>query len=147
MKLKPDCIRDVLLYLESELEVDLTKHNFTKINLEQLIDHFSCIYNEEDIWYTVYNLKEIRFIDGRINDAGSNKTMFCEIENITWNGHQFLNTIRPTSVWEATKSGASKLGIMSVSALSMISSEITKAIITKQEVIDGILNKLNELQQ
>lgn len=147
MKLKPDCIRDVLLYLESELEVDLTKHNFTKINLEQLIDHFSCIYNEEDIWYTVYNLKEIRFIDGRINDAGSNKMMFCEIENITWNGHQFLNTIRPTSVWEATKSGASKLGIMSVSALSIISSEITKAIITKQEVIDGILNKLNELQQ
>ena len=73
--------------------------------------------------------------------------MFCEIENITWNGHQFLNTIRPTSVWEATKSGASKLGIMSVSALSIISSEITKAIITKQEVIDGILNKLNELQQ
>ena len=145
MKLKPDCIRDVLLYLESELEVDLTKHNFTKINLEQLKDHFSCIYNEEDIWYTVYNLKEIRFIDGRINDGGSHKMMFCEIENITWNGHQFLNTIRPT--WEATKSGASKLGIMSVSALSMISSEITKAIITKQEVIDGILNKLNELQQ
>ena len=143
MKLKPDCIRDVLLYLE----VDLTKHNFTKINLEQLKDHFSCIYNEEDIWYTVYNLKEIRFIDGRINDGGSHKMMFCEIENITWNGHQFLNTIRPTSVWEATKSGASKLGIMSVSALSMISSEITKAIITKQEVIDGILNKLNELQQ
>ncbi|WP_444492052.1 DUF2513 domain-containing protein [[Ruminococcus] torques] len=118
-----------------------------KINLEQLKDHFSCIYNEEDIWYTVYNLKEIRFIDGRINDGGSHKMMFCEIENITWNGHQFLNTIRPTSVWEATKSGASKLGIMSVSALSMISSEITKAIITKQEVIDGILNKLNELQQ
>lgn len=147
MKLKPDCIRDVLLYLESELEVDLTKHNFTKINLEQLKDHFSCIYNEEDIWYTVYNLKEIRFIDGRINDGGSHKMMFCEIENITWNGHQFLNTIRPTSVWEATKSGASKLGIMSVSALSMISSEIAKAIITKQEVIDGILNKLNELQQ
>ena len=135
------------MYLESELEVDLTKHNFTKINLEQLKDHFSCIYNEEDIWYTVYNLKEIRFIDGRINDGGSHKMMFCEIENITWNGHQFLNTIRPTSVWEATKSGASKLGIMSVSALSMISSEITKAIITKQEVIDGILNKLNELQQ
>lgn len=98
MKLKPDCIRDVLLYLESELEVDLTKHNFTKINLEQLKDHFSCIYNEEDIWYTVYNLKEIRFIDGRINDGGSHKMMFCEIENITWNGHQFLNTIRPTSV-------------------------------------------------
>nr|DAV28189.1 MAG TPA: hypothetical protein [Caudoviricetes sp.] len=135
------------MFFKHALEVDLTKHNFTKINLEQLKDHFSCIYNEEDIWYTVYNLKEIRFIDGRINDGGSHKMMFCEIENITWNGHQFLNTIRPTSVWEATKSGASKLGIMSVSALSMISSEITKAIITKQEVIDGILNKLNELQQ
>lgn len=146
MKLNPDCIRDVLLYLESELEVDLTKHNFTKIDLKQLSQHFANFYTEEDIWYTVYNLKEIRFISGKINDAGSNKMMFCEIENITWSGHQFLNTIRPKSIWEATKNWATKLGTLSVSALSMISSEITKAIITKPEVINSIIKTMNDFQ-
>lgn len=145
MKLNPDCIRDVLLYLESELEIDLEKSNFTKVDLKQLKEHFSCIYTEEDIWYTVYNLKEVYFISGKINDAGKNKMMFCEIENITWNGHQFLNTIRTTSIWEATKKGATKLGTLSVSALSMIAGEITKAIITKPEIINGIIKTVKDL--
>lgn len=147
MKLKPDCIRDVLLYLESELEIDLKESNFKTITLPIIQKHFEFVYSEEDVWYTIYNLKEIGFITGKINNAGTHKMYFCEIENITWNGHQFLNTIRPTSIWEATKSGASKLGIMSVSALSMIASEITKAIITKQEVIDGILEKIVNISQ
>lgn len=72
--------------------------------------------------------------------------MFCEIENITWSGHQFLNTIRPKSIWEATKNVATKLGTLSVSALSMISSEITKAIITKPEVINSIIKTMNDFQ-
>lgn len=26
-------------------------------------------YTNEDVWYAVYNLKEIRFIEGRISDV------------------------------------------------------------------------------
>lgn len=142
MKLNPDCIRDVLLYLESELEVDLEKSNFKTVTLHKIKEHFKFEYSEEDIWYTVYNLREIHFITGRINDAGNNKMYFCEIENITWNGHQFLNNIRPKNVWDATKIGASKLGIMSVHALSAISMKIVEAIVTNQTVIEKIIKEI-----
>lgn len=142
MKLNPDCIRDVLLYLESELEVDLEKHNFTKVSLKQINKHFENIYMEEDIWYTVYNLREMRYISGNLGDAGRKLMMFCEIDNITPYGHQFLNTIRPRSIWDATKSGASKIGVTSLSALSTIAMEITKSVITRKDVIDEIVSMI-----
>lgn len=142
MKLNPDCIRDVLLYLESELEVDLENHNFTTISLKQINKHFENIYMEEDIWYTVYNLREMRYISGNLGDAGRKLMMFCEIDNITPYGHQFLNTIRPRSIWDATKSGASKIGVTSLSALSTIAMEITKSVITRKDVIDEIVSMI-----
>lgn len=142
MKLNPDCIRDVFLYLESELEIDLEKSNFKTITLHKIKEHFKSIYSEEDIWYSIYNLKEIHFIDGRINNVGNQKMFFCEIENITWNGHQFLNNIRPKNVWEATKSGASKLGIMSVHALSAISMKIVEGIIANPTVIEKLVKDI-----
>lgn len=142
MKLNPDCIREVLLYLESELEVDLKEHNFTAISLKQINKHFENIYMEEDIWYTVYNLREMQYISGNLGDAGRKLMMFCEIDNITPYGHQFLNTIRPRSIWDATKSGASKIGVTSLSALSTIAMEITKSVITRKDVIDEIVSMI-----
>lgn len=145
MKLNPDCVRDVLLYLEENLTVELEKHNFNTITLKQLKEspELNTKYSQEEIWYVVYNLKEIRFIEGKINDVSSMKMMFCEIQNITWGGHQFLNTIRPQSIWDATKKGASKLGLMSMQALSSIAMEVAKAIITNPAVITNIVNQIN----
>lgn len=143
MKLNPDCIRDVLLYLEENLKVkDCQK--FSEITLSQLQDALSQ-YQPEDVFYSVYNLHEIHFIDGRFSDINDMKMYFCEINNITWNGHQFLNTIRPKTVWEATKQGASKLGIMSMHALNTIAMKITEAVITNPVVIDNIIKYMEHV--
>lgn len=138
MKLNPDCIRDVLLYLEDNLYIN--KNKFSKITLDELKEHFNSEYLDEDILYSVYNLNEVGFIEGRIKDCNDIKIFYCDIENITWNGHQFLNTIRPKSIWEATKSGASKLGIMSMHALSSISMAVANAVITNPTVINEIIS-------
>ena len=141
MKLNPDCIRDVLLYLEEHLYVDLDKKNFNTVELKELRMSLELRekYNEEEIWYAVYNLKEIHYIEGKISDVSDMKMMFCQIQNITWQGHQFLNTIRPQTVWDATLQGASKLGIMSMSALSSIAMEIAKAVVTNPATISKIM--------
>lgn len=145
MKLNPDCVRDTLLYLEETLTINCRKDNFNSITLHQLtkemIDKYNK-YTEDDIWYTVYNLKEIHFIEGRINDAGKHKMMFCDIENITWNGHQFLNTIRPTTIWEATKSKAKQIGGMSLHGLSMISMSIIQGLASNPDFIQSIVNMI-----
>ena len=99
-------------------------------------------YEEDDIFYSVYNLHQIRFIEGRISDVNNMKMFFCEINNITWNGHQFLNTIRPTSIWKSTKDGASKLGLMSIHALSTIAMKVAEAVVTNPTVINNILEHI-----
>ena len=143
MKLNPDCIRDVLLYLEENLTVDYTTRTFSKIRVENMIEPFLMLhtsYEANEVLYSIYNLQQIGYIDGRFPNAGNQKMMVCEIENITWNGHQFLNTIRSQPIWEATKSGAAKLGITSLHALSTIAMQVSNAIITHPEVINNIVS-------
>ncbi len=140
MKLNPDCVRDVLLYLEEHLHIE-DRNKLSTIDLKELKEKLTQ-YSEDDIFYSVYNLHQIRFIEGRINDTGDRKMFFCEINNITWNGHQFLNTIRPDTVWQATKKGASKLGIMSMHALSSIAMKVAEVIISDPTVIAKIVSML-----
>ncbi len=108
MKLNPDCIRDVLLYLEEKLKIEKGRI-FSPITLKTLQENLS-EYSPEDVFYSVYNLHQIRFIEGRINDVNNMKMMFCDIENITYAGHQFLSNIRPQPIWDKTKSIVSKIG-------------------------------------
>lgn len=108
MKLNPDCIRDVLLYLEENLKIKDGKI-FIPITLKTLQEELTN-YSSEDVFYSVYNLHQIRFIEGKINDVHNMKMMFCDIENITYAGHQFLSNIRPQPIWEKTKSIVSKIG-------------------------------------
>lgn len=142
MKLNPDCVRDVLIFLEENLVIDLVKKDFIPIELSQIQTHFKDKYTKEDVWYSVYNLYRIGYIEGNFSNAGRMKMFFCPIENITWNGHQFLNTIRPQSVWDATKQGASKLGLMSIHALSTIAMKIAENIVTNPTVINKIIEHM-----
>lgn len=142
MQLNPDCIRDTLLLLEEQLTINYQDKNFNSISLKQLTEMMMLKhtqYDAEDIWYTIYNLHQIHFIEGRINDAGRQKMMFCDIENITWAGHQFLNTIRSDKIWDAVKKKATQIGGMSVYSLSLISSSIMQGIASSPDFIQSIV--------
>lgn len=140
MKLNIDCVRDILLYLEELLEVDIDKNQMISVSLHQIQNHFETKYAPEDVWYTILKFREAKFIDGTFMDSNKSKMFICNIDDIMWDGHNFLNNIRPKSICDATKAGAKKLGTVSIAALSMISSEITKTIVTKPEVIDNIVS-------
>lgn len=141
MTLNYDCIRDVLLYLENTLgytdnQVAMTHKRLTIGSIEN--DLLS--YTKEDIQYTIEKLFEARYI--RIVNISTDKQGYIAngyIDDITWDGFNFLNNIREKSIWEATKDGAKKVGAMSISAISMISFEIVKAVVTNQEVINKIV--------
>lgn len=144
MKLNPDCVRDTLLFLEDQLAINCKNNTFEFITLNELTEQMAKSYNysEEDIWYTVYNLRQIHFIDGKFSDSGNHKMIVCNIENITWNGHQFLETIRPNTIWEATKNKAKQIGGMSLSGLSMVSSAIIQGLAGNQDFIQSIVDKI-----
>jgi hypothetical protein len=141
MTLNYDCIRDVLLYLEDTLEytdnpVAMTHKRLTINNVANALSS----YSKEDVQYTIEKLYEARYI--RIVDVSTDSQRYMingYIDDITWEGYNFLNNIREKSIWEATKEGAKKVGAMSISAISMISFEIVKAVVTNQEVINKIV--------
>ena len=140
MLLNPDCLRDTLIWLEDNIKV--TDEGFSCYHLQDLYDALSQ-YNDDEIYYSVYNLFQIHFIEGRFMLLPSGGVKICDINNITWDGHEFLNSVRPKNVWNATKQGASKIGIMSIHALSTIAMKITEKIVTDPVVISKIIETIS----
>lgn len=115
MKLNHECVRDVMLYLEENLQ-DMKIIYSKDINLEN--------HEYSDI---IYSLKKLA-------DAGYIFITSITMENttvvsaITWNGHQFLDTIRDVNIWEQTKSKVSKaLSSASIEMLSAVALNLIKS--------------------
>lgn len=148
MKLNPDCIRDVLLYLEENLSYnherqDSIEHN--SITMHKISEdlHNDKGYKIDDVNYSIEKLLEIRYIIPATELRGHNNSiLYCPISDISYNGHMFLGTIRPKSIWEATKSKAKQIGGMSIQSLSMISSAIMQGLASNSDFIQSIVDKI-----
>ena len=134
MKLNPDCIRDILLFLEENLEIK--DGSFTWVSLQTLEDSLTA-YSKEDIFYSVYNLREINYIEGYFMGADNLKMYVCHIENITYAGHQFLDSVRPETVWNQTKSIIKKMGIHTLEFIESVAHDVVVES-AKQAVINSM---------
>lgn len=101
MKLNCDCVRDVLLQLEELLVCEQNDDGFSfkPVKLKDLNEKFSDKYSNDEILYTICKLKDGKYIKAKTIDANS-KVVYCEVSEITNEGHMFLDTIRPKSLWE-----------------------------------------------
>lgn len=140
MKINPDAIRSVLLYIEEK-----QTYTFDGINAELLCIYANSIiednqllekYTKEDLLYSIIILSQTKYIDAFVtNDKNfiiPNKTI---IYDITWEGHEFLNTIRKDGFWNEVKKNAEKFGDMSVSGLKFVAKSMFQAIVTRPETI------------
>lgn len=119
MRLNADCVRDVMLFLEENLElVSFLDCSNIEIN-----------YTSNDVTYTCAKLIEAGYLIGntKVDLSGHMKVI---INSITWNGHQFLDNVRSNTVWKKTKETAIKLGSVSVSFLSNIAAQIIANVIS-----------------
>ena len=119
MRLNADCVRDVMLFLEENLElVSFLDCSNIEIN-----------YTSNDVTYTCAKLIEAGYLIGntKVDLSGHMKVV---INSITWNGHQFLDNVRSNTVWKKTKETAIKLGSVSVSFLSNIAAQIIANVIS-----------------
>lgn len=116
MKLNNDCVRDLLLYLEE---------NLTLIDSLIVGDIKLKDYSAEELLYTANRLLEANFLNGskRIYD---NTDLFIMISSITYQGHQFLDSIRDKDVWSETKAKASKIASVSLPILQELAATAIK---------------------
>lgn len=122
MKLNHDCVRELLLYLEENLDYDKSIGMFD-LHLKD--------FSDEDVFYTVQKLSEAKYLKADIgfNVCGG---YIGSVDCITWEGHKFLDTIRDNQVWSKTKQVLSKVSSASISFASTVASQVLTNLIQQQ---------------
>jgi hypothetical protein len=73
--------------------------------------------------YHIRMLAEAGYVRGNAAPSGR---VWADLE-LTWAGHEFLDTLRDPTIWEKTKAGAAKLGGVGFDLLLGIAKEYIKA--------------------
>ncbi len=122
MKLNPDCIRDILISIES-MEYNST-YTISKLNTDLPQ------YSMEELNYHCLHLIDAGFITAdSIDIAKSVLPQVGRIYDLTFSGHQFLANIRSDNVWTSVKDIGGKVGAYSLEAITQIASNIISEII------------------
>lgn len=118
MKLNHDCIRAVLLELEDRLSLNglLLPNGLEAFNSYQK-------FGEDEFIYCLDKLIEAGFLVGYIQRLDDSIYTYS-VSSITWNGHEYLDTIRDNKVWHDSKKIASKFTSVSLSLMSEIASKV-----------------------
>jgi hypothetical protein len=101
MKLDKDLVRVILLAIEAHDQAPL---GWMTLKVDG--------YTSELVSYHVMLLHEAGFIHAE-KLGGLNKFKW-EPKRLTYQGHEFLDTVRDGDVWELTKAGAEKVGSASL---------------------------------
>ncbi len=120
MKLNPDCVRDILLTVESlkpKYYIDLRKHE-TDFDIDEYV-------------YAGKKLVEAGYLKGNVLEFISGELDAVTIRELTMRGHELLDNIRDSKVWAETKSTISKVGSASLSVISQIAASIITAYLLK----------------
>ena len=120
MKRDMDLIRELLLKLEAlELRPGTWAH-ITGDDPEIAIDGFS----GDQIEYHLRLLKAA----GLLDSSGSQPMVGVGFKGLSWEGHDFLDSIRSPAVWRQTKNGVEAAGGFTVDLLK----DLAKGFIKKQ---------------
>lgn len=125
MKLNHDCTRECLLFLEQELELNKSIDPADVIN--------SLNYTEDITSYSLQKLREANYIVGGVNISydfyGNGTVENTPIKDITWEGHEYLNTVRDNRVWKRTKDITSSLKSVSLSMMKTVATQVLVGIL------------------
>ena len=116
MILNIECIREILLFLEKNLTYvgDSMEHSmFTMYQVTEAISKEKKL-DEKQLMYAIEKMYEARIIEADIHYGAQHSILYCNIYDISFYGHQFLESIRPETIWKKTKSIVGKVGNHSI---------------------------------
>jgi hypothetical protein len=101
MKRDMELIRSVLLKLEEDVGLQLKTYAFQFDNSKMVIEG----HTDEEVYRHVVMLLESPFVEGKQMMSGE-----IVVRGLTWEGREFLDSIRGDVVWKKTKAGVEKIG-------------------------------------
>lgn len=132
MKLDMDCVREVLLFLECEPYVITNSRGNVEFKGVWLpaICQATPKYTKEVIYYTLAKLEEAGLIN-LSSQFADGEVLSCCVNYITYDGHEFLEKIKPDSVWKKTSSIAGKVGSFSLQMIAKIAEGVATTYVNK----------------
>lgn len=125
MRLNSDCVRSILLTVESKCDF----HKFWHYRESEELPEQLSEYSHDEILYHIKQCELSELILGvTYCDGGSN----VYISDLSPEGHKFLANIREDTVWNGVKSVAKKVGSTSLSAITQIASNVVTELIKAQ---------------
>ena len=117
MKLDYDCLREMLLCIEENLKWD-DDLSHSMLNLSFFVQNMPN-FSKAEIAYTLKMGIEAELIDGQIYDCDTRiLDIYCY--GLTYEGHQFLDTVREKKIWEKTKNILKGIGGASLSVITSV---------------------------
>ena len=95
MKLDTDLVRKILLHIEANEEGEISL---------VLPD-----YSQDEVYLHVALMQEAGFVDADVvpsGDGTEHEILYCEVHNLTWEGHAFLKNARNPKLLERAKNYA-----------------------------------------
>lgn len=122
MKLDYDFIRKLLIHVEEKVPLQ-------GLDSKDLFEFAkSTDKSNNELSYTISKLKEGNLVTANFIYANNTIKIITNV-NLTYSGHEYLNSIRDNKIWKATKKVSSKLSGISFEVLKAIAiHEINKTI-------------------
>lgn len=134
MKLNPDSIRAILIYIEENQHMR-SPSVLTPLNSASIVtgilksDDLSC-GSEQELRYGIKQLSDNGMIYTKQISPTAAPLSFIVID-ISPKGHEFLADIQSEDIWNKTKDKAKVIGSFSIHALTSIASNVVTSLINK----------------
>jgi hypothetical protein len=116
MKRDMDLVRDLLLAIENDPNFD----GMRRIMPDEPGDLGITEHSYEEVVYHLVLLIEAGLLVGKLT------MQMPIISKLTWQGHDFLDTVRDPVIWRETKEGAKKAGGFSLELLAALAKGLVK---------------------
>lgn len=115
MKRNVDCIRDILLAIEAS-----PQFAGAGVSVDGEALGLAGKYDRGEILYNTALLVEAKFLDGVVANSGDLGIVDVVVFKISWQGHDFIETVRDPAVYRKAKEAASRVGTFTLDVLAAI---------------------------
>ena len=145
MKLVNEAVRDIMLYLEQNLnhKTSDSVFEYSTISYNVLANELtpSKFYTSDEVKYAVIQLKMAGYILANAPTGKNGRYLRCDVYEITPLGHELIENIRPDDIWQKVKNQAEKEGILSLTNLAKLCGSVTAAIANSSELEENIVRE------
>ncbi|MDK0862826.1 DUF2513 domain-containing protein [Clostridium perfringens] len=114
MRLNPDCIRDILLFVE-----DNTDYEKDCVSSDEILAALPN-YDKNTLFYHINKMYSAELFD----DVYYSDDEVDLVSSLSWTGHAYLDNIRDNNLWAKTKSAAGKFASISLPILIQKAADI-----------------------